>query len=264
MSKFNGNKNKLATFMSSKGFYVAIVVCLAGAGFATWLAVDRTIGGIAEQNAQILQNESKIRNFPALEEAAKPQNNIPQTASSQVVAPQVSQKPSTPSSSSPSSASSPAPSSAPAATSESSAVSPPLVKLSYILPAKGDILNTFSAGELVRNTTLGDWRTHDGIDIACDKGTEVIASAEGRILEVSIDALWGGIVTIEHPDGRQTVYSGLSDPIPVKPDEPINAKQVIGTVAGIPCEASDGIHLHFALKEDGKWADPLSLIAKAD
>ena len=265
MNKFNRSKNKFATFISSKGFYVAIVVCLAGAGFATWLAVDRTISGIENQNAQILQNESRLRDFPALEEAAKPQSDVPRAASSRstVPAPQTAPRSSMPSSSSSNPASSSAPSSEPAAASAPSAASPPLVRLVYALPVKGDILSAFSDGELVRNTTLGDWRTHDGVDIACEKGSEVIAAAEGRVVEVRIDSLWGGVVTIEHPDGRRTFYSGLADPVPVKPEESVNARQVIGTVAGIPCEASEGIHLHFAMKENGKWADPLSLIAKA-
>ena len=267
MSKINGSKNNLSGFISSKGFYVAIVVCLAGAGFATWLAVDRTIDGIESQSSRNFQNESRISSFPALEEAAKPQSDIPRASSSQRAA--VSSQAATSGQSAPSSSasnqqSSSAPSSVPAASSEASVPSPPLVRLVYALPVKGDILNAFSAGELVRNITLGDWRTHDGVDIACEKGSEVITAAEGRVLEAGFDSLWGGIVTIEHPDGRQTVYSGLAEPILVKPDESVASRQVIGTVGGVPCESAEAIHIHFSLKENGKWADPLSLIARAD
>ncbi len=71
------HKNKLAAFISSRGFYVAIAVCLAGAGIATWLAVDRTISGIESQNSQILQEESRFTPIPPLEEAANPRSDVP-------------------------------------------------------------------------------------------------------------------------------------------------------------------------------------------
>lgn len=37
-------------------------------------------------------------------------------------------------------------------------------------PLRGEVLTAFSMEELVYNQTLGDWRTHDGVDIAADSG----------------------------------------------------------------------------------------------
>ena len=38
----------------------------------------------------------------------------------------------------------------------------------------GRVLNAFSGDELVYNKTLGDWRTHNGVDYACTQGAAVI------------------------------------------------------------------------------------------
>ena len=273
----NMNKrSKFAAFISSRGFYVAIAVCLVGAGAATWLAVDRTISGIEDQNNRIVQNENRFTSIPPLEEAARNQPDIPvqpsfpaapSPAPSPASSPAAVSDPpaqSTPPPSQPAAQSSPAPSSAPAAASASPTQSQAPVRLSYSLPVKGDITKPFSNGELVRDRTLGEWRTHNGVDIAAERGTEVIAAAEGTIADARRDERWGGVVVIGHPDGNQTTYSGLSWPLPVKAGDIVNARQVIGTIDGVPTESADGIHLHFELSTNGTRADPLSLIATRD
>jgi len=108
---------------------------------------------------------------------------------------------------------------------------------------------------------LGEWRTHNGVDIAAEPGTEVIAAAEGRVIEARRDERWGGVISIDHPDGRQTIYKGLAYPLPVRSGEDVSARQVIGRVEGVPIESAQGIHLHFELRENGQWVDPLSVIA---
>ena len=36
----------------------------------------------------------------------------------------------------------------------------------YAMPLDGEVVNPFSGGELVKNNTLKEWRTHDGADLA--------------------------------------------------------------------------------------------------
>ena len=38
--------NGFQKFISGKGFYLALAVCLAGAGAAAWVAVDKTIQSV--------------------------------------------------------------------------------------------------------------------------------------------------------------------------------------------------------------------------
>ena len=44
-------------------------------------------------------------------------------------------------------------------------------------PLQGEVLTAFSMEELVYNPALGDWRTHDGVDIAAPAGTAVLGAA---------------------------------------------------------------------------------------
>jgi len=108
---------------------------------------------------------------------------------------------------------------------------------------------------------LGEWRTHNGVDIKAERGTEVIAAAEGKVVDARRDERWGAVVVIDHPDGKQTTYAGLSWPLPVKTGDAVIARQVIGKIEGVPIESADGVHLHFELRVNGARANPLSLIA---
>jgi murein DD-endopeptidase MepM/ murein hydrolase activator NlpD len=112
----------------------------------------------------------------------------------------------------------------------------------------------------VKNVTLGDWRTHDGVDIAAEKGADVLAAAAGTVSAVEHDALWGTVITLDHTDGRQTLYCGLSGVTPVQAGDAVLSSQVIGSLDGVPCEISDPNHLHFAMKEGGRWVDPLAVM----
>ena len=68
------------------------------------------------------------------------------------------------------------------------------------------------------------------------------------------------MLTVSHADGKISIYSGLSDVMPVNVGEAVMAKQVIGKLEGVPCEMADEPHLHFAMKEGDKWLDPLTVI----
>ncbi len=255
MSKLNFSKSKFSRFISSKGFYVALVVCLVGASAATWLAVDRTITGIERGNSEMLQNKQVFENPPLLEEVETKQPSIPQ----EPVRPKQESSASQPSSSTSSSLSEePSKPAVQSKTSEPQQTSP---KLTYALPIKGDIIKQYSDGELVKNITLGDWRTHDGMDIYAEKGSDICAAADGTVVEVKDDPLWGTIVIIDHADGVQTHYCGLHKNVAVAVGDTVLVKQAIGKLDGVPCEISDKSHLHFAMRRDGVWINPMEIFA---
>ena len=56
--------------------------------------------------------------------------------------------------------------------------------MAYSLPVMSEVFNPYSGGELVKNVTLNDWRTHDGIDIKAAKGTDVMACADGTVAKI--------------------------------------------------------------------------------
>ena len=250
-------KGNFSKFMAGKGFYVALTFCLIGAGAAAWAAVDRTIDSIDQNNKAILDRASSSLplsssesnwGFPSLEEADKPQSGV--------------SKPSASSSSADTSSSSSEASSETSSSSEPSEQPVQSPVLDFVLPVQGEILTSFSQGELVKDVTLGEWRTHDGVDIKADKGAEVFAAAAGSVTKVAQDTLWGQVVEITHGDGSISRYCGLAKDLAVKEGDLVNAGQTIGQVDSIPTEISLPTHIHFELIGSDGNLDPLAIIGR--
>ncbi len=84
-----------------------------------------------------------------------------------------------------------------------------LVAPSFVLPVSGAILQAYSGDELVYNETLGDWRTHNGVDYSAALGEEVIAPVTGQITEVYADGNWGGVVALIDEHGYTWRFCGV-------------------------------------------------------
>ena len=118
----------------------------------------------------------------------------------------------------------------------------------------------YSNGELVKSETLGVWKTHDGMDIAASVGTDVKAACTGKVKEIKDDPLWGICVVIDHGDGYETHYYGLDKSLEVKEGSNVESGQKIGVTWTIECESKLAPHLHFAVKQNGKWVSPKEYI----
>ena len=123
-------------------------------------------------------------------------------------------------------------------------------------PLQGEVLTAFSMEELVYNPALGDWRTHDGVDISAPAGTTVLAACAGTVASVTEDPLLGTTVVLEHDDGYQTTYADLAAKPDVAVGDQVNAGAVIGTVGTTAAAEEDTPHLHFAVSRDGKAVNP--------
>ena len=133
----------------------------------------------------------------------------------------------------------------------------------FILPLNAEVLNSFSGDKPVKSKTMGDWRLHTGVDLAAKKGTTVTASAEGTVTKIYTDSMWGTTVEIEHPNSMVSIYSSLSDKVFVEKGQKVTSKQAIGTVGNTAkVESAESSHLHFAIKNNGKFIDPMSVITK--
>lgn len=137
------------------------------------------------------------------------------------------------------------------------------IKAGNILPVEGEIDKPFSNGELVKSETLGVWKTHDGVDILCDLGTDVKSMSEGVVKEIRDDALMGVCVTVEQTNGLEAHYCGLAKELNVKAGQQVKQGEIIGKTSDTnQSEILQKPHLHFAVKENGKWIDPMSVIDK--
>ena len=123
-------------------------------------------------------------------------------------------------------------------------------------PVSGRVLNSYSGDELVYSKTLGDWRTHNGVDYAADRGAEVAAPAAGKVVETGTDDKWGPVVAIEDASGRIWRVCGTTD-ARVKKGDTVSAGQTIGKVGSVSCECAEESHIHLEVMEGEKYLDPI-------
>ena len=199
MSNLHFGKNGFNNFIKGKGFYVALAICLAGAGFASWAAISGTLNKLTVEDPAALESEGTW-SFPATEEARENVSQLPIEQNVQSSSPEKSAV-SQPSQEQAITGTEPS-DSADAATQQGTQQD-----LSFALPLSGDILSDYSNGEFVLNTTMNDWRTHNGVDIAADEGTPVKAVLAGEVSKILQSGLWGTIVEIKHANGLVSRYS---------------------------------------------------------
>ena len=137
------------------------------------------------------------------------------------------------------------------------------VTVFYSFPLGDKISKAYSNGELTKNKTTDDWRTHNGVDIAGNNGDEIRAICDGEVTEVRDDALWGTVVTINHSNGIIAIYSGLQKDSALQPGAVVKANEKIGVLGEIPIEKDDGIHLHFEIMKNGTLVSPSDYLGKS-
>lgn len=98
---------------------------------------------------------------------------------------------------------------------------------------------------------------HAGVDLAADYGTNVLAVADGTVLDCSYDTAYGYILTLAHKDGVQTQYAHLSEFL-VKAGDAVRQGQIIAKTGGSGW--STGSHLHLGVLIDGEAVDPLEAL----
>ena len=127
----------------------------------------------------------------------------------------------------------------------------------FAMPVEGDIIREYAKDNLVYSSTLDEWITHNGIDIAAEKTTVVKASEAGTIKSIKNDPRYGLTVVIEHVNGFSSVYSNLLTAEFVEEGEKVEKGQTIGTVGNTATfEIADEPHLHFEILKDDEYVDP--------
>ena len=136
------------------------------------------------------------------------------------------------------------------------------ISVYYSFPLGNKVAREYSKGEIVKNKTTDDWRTHNGVDINGAKGDQVNAISNGVVTELEHSEIWGTIVTINHGNGFTAKYYGLQKDGVAQPGDEVKANSKIGILGEIPIESADGIHLHFELYKDGVTVSPSDYLGK--
>lgn len=244
----------LQRFVEGKGFYVVVLICVLAIGVSGFYLL-RSTGTPAGDDTQVNASAQVVVTPP---QPSQPSPSV--SASAPALSPSPAPEVEPPVLTSPSPAPSPSPS-APAVQTPAPAQTPaPLdrpASLVYAWPVKGELLADFSLETLAYDVTMGDWRTHSGIDIACPLGTAVLAAADGTVSQVFEDDLMGATVVIDHGDGMTSTYANLQSAPTVEVGDRVSTGSVIGA-AGATAIAESGraSHLHFELSKDGLAVDP--------
>ncbi len=132
----------------------------------------------------------------------------------------------------------------------------------FTFPVRGaEVQREYSGAQLVFDETMGDWRTHNGTDFACDEGDEVMAVLDGVVERIYEDGLLGACVVLDHGADLKSLYCGLTVAEGLREDQKLSAGQTLGRACGsILGESAQGCHVHLELRESGQLIDPMSVL----
>lgn len=236
------NHHSKKGILGGKGFYAAVLCCAAIIGVSGYVAYKETADKLEEQltprTTTVTRREWTYEDFT---DANSDKDDVPRetTTVATTTAPVTEAKPVI-----------------------AETVIPVETKPEpYAYPLANEIVNEYSKGELVKSKTLNCWKTHDGVDIQAELGEQVKSMTTGKVLEVYEDALWGVCVVIDHGNGVEGHYRSLAKNVNVKPDQKVSAGTVIGAVGNTAeCEIAEVTHLHFGVRKNGEWIDPIAFI----
>ena len=232
----------LERFFMGKGFYIVLVLCAAVIGASAWmLAVgdkpltEKAVEVVNTDSAQFREEQQVITprrdDMPVFRETDGDTAPVVSTPEASEEAKEVFDE------------------------------TPATVDPTYAWPLQGEVARFHDPETLHYDETLGDWRTHQGIDILAPLGETVTAAHAGRVESVLRHDLLGTVVVVSHEDGFTTVYANLEEDPAVNPGDWVEAGSVIGTVGSSALsEVSEESHLHFAVRLNGVDRDPLEYL----
>ena len=103
--------------------------------------------------------------------------------------------------------------------------------------------------------TLHVWKFHTGVDIGCAAGKDIVAAASGKVIMSQVYGGYGNCVMIDHGGGIVTLY-GHASKLLVSQGQTVKRGQTIALVGSTG--RSTGPHLHFEVRKNGEYIDPMS------
>ena len=106
---------------------------------------------------------------------------------------------------------------------------------------------------------LKRYRPHHGTDFGAKRGTPLLAVNAGKVTFSGRMGGYGKVVKIKHSGGYESLYAHQSR-IRVKRGQKVKKGQIIGYVGSTG--RSTGPHLHFGMKKNGRWINPMKVLRK--
>ncbi|MBQ7230721.1 MAG: peptidoglycan DD-metalloendopeptidase family protein [Oscillospiraceae bacterium] len=105
--------------------------------------------------------------------------------------------------------------------------------------------------------TTGQYKFHNGVDLANDQGTPIYAARSGKVTVATYGGTYGNYVTINHGDGYSSLYAHMTRYVVHKGDT-VKKGQLIGYMGSTG--RSTGPHLHFSIFYNGSSVNPMNYI----
>lgn len=253
MERKRNFESKLEKFLTGKGFYIVLFLCIAVIGVSAWIMLfsddePEEIGTSAVFNADEDENLDAIAEKPALPE--KTEKPAEQEEPEMPVKPETPEKKPAPVQTVVSE-----PEEKPVEKEPAETVSAPTA---FVWPVNGKVIGEHSLDALVYNKTMEDWRTHCGIDISAELGEKVRAVTDGTVTKVYDDDMFGTTVVIDHGAGVSSLYSNMAAKPTVQVGDKVSLGDTIGSVGTTAlAETCEVHHLHFEMTENAASVDPM-------
>ena len=104
---------------------------------------------------------------------------------------------------------------------------------------------------------LGGRNYHTGVDIGAAGGTNILAANSGKVIKAGWNNSYGYMVMVDHGGGIVTLYAHSSKLL-VKTGDVVTRGQAIALIGSTGM--STGNHLHFEVRVNGKYQNPLNYI----
>lgn len=230
-------QDRVGDFMAGKGFYIVLLLCVTALGVSGYYLFS----GFSEEPAKPVSGSVTVVVTPTPIPAPTVAPMPPATATPKPV---------------------PTAQPIPEATAQVLTIPDPAPTTAtasvFTWPVKGEVLRSWAVETLSYDETMGDWRTHDGVDIAAAAGTQVVAPAGGTVSDLYNDDLMGTTVVILHADGIMSTCSNLAAVPTVEIGDTVRTGDIIGSVGtSAIAESAEASHLHLSMTKNGESVDPL-------
>lgn len=104
---------------------------------------------------------------------------------------------------------------------------------------------------------LGTQKFHNGLDLAAPYGSVIYAAYDGDVVAATYSSSMGNYIMIDHGDGLYTIYMHASA-LYVSKGQSVYKGQSIAAVGSTG--RSTGNHLHFSVRLNGSYVDPMNYL----